>query len=158
MAFRIGFGYDVHMLEEGHDLVLGGVIINHTKGTIAHSDGDVLMDAICDSILGAAALGDIGRHFPDSDPKYKGISSMILLERVHEILIGSGYQIENIDTTIVLQNPKICPYNEEMRRNISKALKISLEKVSIKATTTEFLGFEGREEGVGAYAVCLISN
>jgi 2-C-methyl-D-erythritol 2,4-cyclodiphosphate synthase len=153
MTFRVGFGFDVHKLEEGRALILGGVKIPYHKGTIAHSDGDVLLHAICDSLLGAAALGDIGMHFPDTDINYKGISSLVLLKKVNELLIKYGYRIENIDSTVVLQNPKISHFIEEMRGKISEMLHLEKDKISIKATTTEHIGFEGREEGLSAYAV-----
>ena len=153
---RIGHGYDVHALGEGLRLVLGGVEIPHTKGCIAHSDGDVLVHAICDALLGAAALGDIGKHFPDTSAEFKGIDSLILLRRVVALLAEKGYQIGNIDSTIAMQRPKLRPYIDLMRERIAAAAGVSVEQVSVKATTTEHLGFEGREQGVSAHAVALL--
>jgi 2-C-methyl-D-erythritol 2,4-cyclodiphosphate synthase len=158
MSFRVGFGYDVHRLEEGIPLWLGGVEIPHPKGAVGHSDADVLIHAICDAMLGAAALGDIGTHFPDTDESYKGISSMILLKRCMELLRSSGYEIANIDSTICLQTPKVMPYISRMREQIASELGIKESQVSVKATTEEHLGFTGREEGVSAYAVVLIQS
>lgn len=158
MSFRIGFGYDVHRLEEGIPFWLGGVEIAHSKGAVGHSDADVLIHAICDAMLGAAALGDIGQHFPDKDPSYKGISSLILLERCLELLRSDGYEIGNIDSTICLQHPKVLPYVNKMRETLSARLGISAKQVSVKATTEEQLGFTGKEEGVSAYAVVLIQT
>jgi len=155
---RIGFGYDVHQFAENRELWLGGVKIPHTKGLLGHSDADVLIHAICDALLGAAALGDIGKHFPDTDPIFKGIASKILLSKTAELLASAGYKIQNIDSTIALQIPKIAPYIMQMRNTLSVILGIELDQISIKATTTERLGFEGREEGVSAYAVVLISK
>ena len=156
MIFRIGHGYDVHALGEGLRLVLGGVEIPHTKGCIAHSDGDVLVHAICDALLGAAALGDIGKHFPDTSAEFKGIDSLVLLRRVVELLDDEGYIIGNIDSTIAMQRPKLRPYIDLMRERIAEAAKLNIEQVSVKATTTEHLGFEGEEKGVSATAVCLL--
>jgi len=153
---RIGFGYDVHRFAEGRDLWLGGIKIEHSKGLLGHSDADVLIHAICDALLGAAALGDIGKHFPDTDMKFKGIDSKVLLHETNQLLIAEGYRIQNIDATLALQVPKIAPYIEMMRTTLSQILDIKLNQVSIKATTTEKLGFEGREEGVSAYAVVLL--
>ena len=158
MSFRIGFGYDVHRLEEGIPFWLGGVEIPHSKGAVGHSDADVLIHAICDAILGAAALGDIGSHFPDTDPSYLGISSMVLLQRCMELLRSSGYEIANIDSTICLQTPKVMPFIPRMRERISTLLSIKENQVSVKATTEERMGFTGREEGVSAYAVVLIQD
>ena len=155
---RIGTGYDVHQLTEGRKLILGGVEIPHDKGLLGHSDADVLLHAIMDALLGAAALGDIGSHFPDTDEKYKGISSLKLLKYTGELLFERNYIIENIDSTIIAQQPKLRPYIDEMRKNIAKALEISVEQVSVKATTEERLGFTGREEGISAQAVCLLSG
>jgi len=155
---RNGFGYDVHQFAENRELWLGGVKIPHTKGLLGHSDADVLIHAICDALLGAAALGDIGKHFPDTDPIFKGIASKILLSKTAELLASAGYKIQNIDSTIALQIPKIAPYIMQMRNTLSVILGIDLDQISIKATTTERLGFEGREEGVSAYAVVLISK
>jgi len=156
MNFRIGFGYDVHRLEEGLPFWLGGVEIDHYKGSLGHSDADVLLHAICDAILGAAALGDIGTHFPDTDPAYKGISSTILLRRTGELLASKGYAIGNIDSTICLQIPRVKPYIPRMQMEIARQLGLQESQVSVKATTEEKLGFTGNEEGVSAYAVVLI--
>lgn len=153
---RIGNGYDVHCLVEGRPLILGGIQIEHTLGLLGHSDADVLVHAIMDALLGAAALGDIGKHFPDTDPKYKGISSILLLEHVGKLL--SDYEICNIDSIIVAQKPKLAPHLQKMREQVANALGISIEQVSIKATTTEHLGFEGKEEGISSYAVCLLQE
>ena len=158
MSFRIGFGYDVHRLEEGIPFWLGGVEIDHHKGSVGHSDADVLLHAICDAMLGAAALGDIGSHFPDTDPAYKGIASSILLKRTWELLNSRGYEIGNIDSTICLQTPKIQSYIPEMRKQIAKQLGLQEDQVSVKATTEEKLGFTGREEGISAYAAVLIRS
>ena len=156
MDFRIGHGYDVHALGEGLRLVLGGVEIPHSKGCIAHSDGDVLVHAICDALLGAAALGDIGKHFPDTSAEFQGIDSLVLLRRVVALLADSGYRIGNIDSTIAMQRPKLRPHIELMRERIAEAAGVAVEQVSVKATTTEHLGFEGEEKGVSATAVTLI--
>ena len=156
--FRVGHGYDVHALGEGLRLVLGGVERPHTKGCIAHSDGDVLVHAICDALLGAAALGDIGKHFPDTSAEFKGIDSLILLARVVELLASKGYAIGNIDSTIAMQRPKLRPHIDLMRERIAEAAGVSVEQVSVKATTTEHLGFEGEEKGVSATAVCLLKS
>ena len=158
MNFRIGHGYDVHALGDGLRLVLGGVEIPHSKGCIAHSDGDVLVHAICDALLGAAALGDIGKHFPDTSAEFKGIDSLLLLGRVVALLNKEGYQIANIDSTIAMQRPKLRPYIDLMRERIAETTGLSVEQVSVKATTTEHLGFEGEEKGVSATAVCLIKS
>jgi 2-C-methyl-D-erythritol 2,4-cyclodiphosphate synthase len=155
---RIGFGYDVHCFAEGRELWLGGIKVPHHKGLLGHSDADVLIHAICDALLGAAALGDIGKHFPDTDPAYKGIDSKILLSETRQLVASAGYKIQNIDATIALQAPKIAPYIEMMRNTLSRLLEIEIGQVSVKATTTEHLGFEGREEGVSAYAVVLLEN
>ncbi len=155
---RIGFGYDVHAFVEGRALVLGGVTIPHTQGLLGHSDADVLLHAISDALLGAAALGDIGRHFPDSDPTYEGISSLILLERVMNILRSAGYTVSNVDSTLVLQRPRLAPFVPRMTEEISRAMGLPVSRVSVKATTTEKLGFTGREEGIAAYAVVLIEE
>ena len=153
---RIGTGYDVHRLGEGLPLWIGGVQIPHTHGLIGHSDADVLLHAICDALLGAAALGDIGKHFPDTDPQYKGISSLKLLAHVGQLLQQHGYQVGNIDSTLAAQQPKMAPYILQMRQNIADTLGISIDQVSVKATTTERLGFEGRMEGISAQAVALL--
>ncbi|MBO4936223.1 MAG: 2-C-methyl-D-erythritol 2,4-cyclodiphosphate synthase [Alistipes sp.] len=158
MNFRIGHGYDVHALGEGLRLVLGGVEIAHTKGCIAHSDGDVLVHAICDALLGAAALGDIGKHFPDTSAEFKGIDSLLLLRRVVELLKEEGYTIGNIDSTIAMQRPKLRPHIDLMRQRIAEAAGVDIAQISVKATTTEHLGFEGEERGVSATAVCLIKS
>jgi 2-C-methyl-D-erythritol 2,4-cyclodiphosphate synthase len=158
MTIRVGHGYDVHALGEGLRLVLGGVEIPHTKGCIAHSDGDVLVHAICDALLGAAALGDIGKHFPDTSSEFKGIDSLILLRRVVALLSEEGYTISNIDSTIAMQRPKLRPHIDTMRARIAEAAGLTIEQVSVKATTTEHLGFEGEERGVSATAVCLITK
>ncbi len=158
MIFRIGHGYDVHALGEGLRLVLGGVEIAHTKGCIAHSDGDVLVHAICDALLGAAALGDIGKHFPDTSAEFKGIDSLVLLRRVVGLLKEEGYTIGNIDSTIAMQRPKLRPHIDLMRQRIAEAAGVDIAQISVKATTTEHLGFEGEEKGVSATAVCLIKS
>ena len=156
MDIRIGHGYDVHALGEGLRLVLCGVEIEHYKGCIAHSDGDVAIHAICDSLLGALALGDIGKLFPDSDAKYKGIDSRKLLKEVVDIITSKGYSISNIDCTIAMQRPKLRPHIDLMRERLAEVVGIDVERISVKATTTERLGFEGREEGVSATAVTLL--
>ena len=153
---RIGTGYDVHQLAEGLPLWLGGVLVPHTHGLVGHSDADVLLHAICDALLGAAALGDIGKHFPDTDPQYKGISSLKLLAHVGRLLKEHGYRVENIDSTVAAQRPKLAPHIPQMRQNIADALGIEVGRVSVKATTTEHLGFEGRMEGISSYAVCTV--
>ena len=153
---RIGHGYDVHALGDGLRLVLGGVEIPHTKGCIAHSDGDVLIHAICDAILGALALGDIGKHFPDSSAEFKGIDSRKLLVRVVELIAAEGYRVGNIDSTIAMQQPKLRPYIDSMRSQIAQCVGLDVADVSVKATTTEHLGFEGEQKGVSATAVVLI--
>ena len=158
MSFRIGFGYDVHRLEEGIPFWLGGIQIDFHKGSLGHSDADVLLHAICDAILGAAALGDIGTHFPDTDPAYRGIASSILLDKCGELLKSRGYEIGNIDSTICLQRPKIKDHIPDMQKEIAKHLGLRDDQVSVKATTEEKLGFTGREEGVSAYAVVLIRS
>ena len=155
---RIGMGYDVHRLVEGRELVMGGVKIPYEKGLLGHSDADVLLHAIADALLGAAALGDIGKHFPDTDPAYKGISSLLLLEKVGDLLEEKGYLIENIDATIIAQAPKMRPYIDAMRENIAGALRISPEQVNVKATTEEGLGFTGSGEGISSQAICLLTS
>lgn len=154
---RVGIGYDVHRLIEGRQLVLGGVLIPYEKGLLGHSDADVLLHAIMDSLLGAAALGDIGKHFPDSDDKYKGISSLRLLEYVAELLKEKHYVIENIDSTIIAQKPKLAEYIDKMRDNIADVLKIDKNQVNVKATTEEGLGFTGMGEGISAQAICSLN-
>ncbi len=156
MDFRIGHGYDVHALAEGLPLVLGGVRIPFDRGFVAHSDGDVAIHAVCDALLGAAALGDIGAHFPDTSDEFEGIDSKILLRRVAELLRAEGYEIGNVDCTIRMQRPKLRPYIEAMRRAMAGAMGVDDDRVSVKATTTEHLGFEGREEGVSVSAIALI--
>ena len=155
---RIGTGYDVHALGEGLPLWIGGVQIPHTHGLIGHSDADVLLHAICDALLGAADIGDIGKHFPDTDPQYKGISSLKLLAHVGRLLKEKGYRVGNIDSTVVAQRPKLASYIPLMRQHIADTLGIDIDQVSVKATTTEHLGFEGREEGISAQAVALLDN
>lgn len=156
MDIRIGHGYDVHALAEGLRLVLCGVEIEHTKGCVAHSDGDVAIHAICDAMLGALALGDIGKLFPDTDQQYKGIDSTILLKYVVELIESKGYSISNIDCTIAMQRPKLRPHIDTMRERLSEVVGIAIDRISVKATTTERLGFEGREEGVSTTAVVLL--
>lgn len=155
---RIGLGYDVHKLVPNRDLIIGGVKIPHTLGLLGHSDADVLIHAIMDSLLGAAALGDIGKHFPDTDAEFKGISSIKLLNEVRELLSKNNYKIENIDATIIAQRPKMSPYITSMRENISEALRISINQINVKATTEEGLGFTGIEEGISSQSICLISK
>lgn len=155
---RIGIGYDVHKLVEGRKLILGGVNIEHDTGLLGHSDADVLVHAIMDSILGALSLGDIGKHFPDNDDKFKDISSLILLKEVYNTMDKLEYRISNIDSIIVAQEPKMKPYIEEMRKNISEVLNTDICNINIKATTTEKLGFEGRYEGISSQAVCILSK
>lgn len=156
MNIRIGHGYDVHALAEGLRLVLCGVEIEHTKGCVAHSDGDVAIHAICDAMLGALALGDIGKLFPDTDPKYRGIDSTILLKHVVDLVSSKGFVISNIDCTIAMQRPKLRPHIDTMRERLSEVVGIDIDCISVKATTTEHLGFEGREEGVSTTAVVLL--
>ncbi len=158
MKIRVGFGYDVHQLKEGEELFLGGIRIEHTKGTVGYSDGDVLIHAICDALLGAANLRDIGYHFPDTEKEFDGIDSRILLKRTYNLLKYRGYAIGNIDSTICLEKPKIKDHIGEMCAAIADTLNISIEDVSIKATTTEQLGFVGSEDGVSAYATVLIER
>lgn len=153
---RIGHGYDVHRLVEGRKLIMGGVDIPYTKGLLGHSDADVLLHAIMDALLGAAALGDIGKHFPDNDPAYAGANSLQLTLQVGKILRNRGYRIVNIDATVIAQAPKLAPHIEQMRRNIAEALCIDVDAVSVKATTEEHLGFTGDGSGISAHAVCLI--
>ena len=153
---RIGYGYDAHVLQAGRRLVLGGVEIPHECGLFGHSDADVLYHALCDALLGALAMGDIGQHFPDKDPAYKNIDSGILLKKVFELIVKAGYRVGNLDATLRLQRPKIAPYIPQMRRNIAELLSIPVDRVSIKATTTEKMGFEGEERGVSASAVVLL--
>lgn len=156
MNFRVGHGYDVHRLVENRDLIIGGVNIPHHTGLLGHSDADVLLHAISDSLLGAIAQGDIGKHFPDTDESYRGADSLILLSLVGEILKKEGYEVGNIDATVIAQAPKLAPYIPQMRLNIARALEIELDAVSVKATTEEGLGFTGEEKGIAACAVCLV--
>lgn len=155
---RIGMGYDVHKLVEGRDLIMGGVNIPYEKGLLGHSDADVLLHAIMDALLGAAALGDIGKHFPDTDPAYKGISSIKLVEHVGNLLDEHGFVIENIDATIIAQRPKMRPHIDQMRENIANALGIEVDRVNVKATTEEGLGFTGSGEGISSQAICLLQK
>ena len=155
---RVGMGYDVHKLVEGRELIIGGVKIPHTLGLLGHSDADVLLHAIMDALLGAAALGDIGKHFPDTDPAYKGISSIKLLEHVRTLIEEKGFVIENIDATIIAQKPKMRPHIPQMEENIASALGIAAAQVNVKATTEEKLGFTGTGEGMSCHAVCLIDK
>lgn len=155
---RIGFGYDVHELVEARDLIIGGVSIPHEKGLLGHSDADVLVHAIMDSILGALALGDIGAHFPDTDQQYKDISSLTLLKKVKETMDDKDYKIGNIDATLAAQAPKLAPFIQDMRKNIAEILDCSIEDINVKATTTEKLGFVGRKEGISSYSVCLLKS
>ena len=155
---RVGMGYDVHKLVEGRDLILGGVKIEHSLGLLGHSDADVLVHAIMDALLGAAALGDIGKHFPDTDEQYKGADSMKLLAHVAELIEQEGYVIENIDATIIAQKPKLRPYIEQMEENIARVLHIQKNQINVKATTEELLGFTGREEGMAAQAICSLTG
>ena len=156
MNIRIGHGYDVHQLTEGRDLIIGGVNIPHHLGLLGHSDADVLLHAISDSLLGALALGDIGKHFPDTDNEYKGANSLELLACVYELVKANGYEVGNVDATILAQAPKLAPYIPQMRLNIARALEIEIDSVSVKATTEEKLGFTGEEKGIAAHAVCLV--
>jgi 2-C-methyl-D-erythritol 2,4-cyclodiphosphate synthase len=158
MAFRVGFGFDVHQLAEGEEFWLGGILLEHYKGAFGHSDADVLIHAICDALLGAAALGDIGYHFPDTSPEYKGIDSKILLIDVVRLISEKGYTIGNIDATVSLQLPKIKPHIFAIREKLAEVMGIDINLISVKATTTEKLGYVGQEEGVNAHAVCLINS
>lgn len=158
MKIKVGFGYDVHALAPEETLVLGGVVIPHSMGTVAHSDGDVLIHALCDALLGAAALRDIGFHFPDTDPKFKGVDSSTLLKEVASLLDSKGFVIGNVDATIAAQQPKINPFIPQMQSHLAQVLGVDLDDVSLKASTTERLGFEGREEGISVYAVALIEK
>lgn len=155
---RIGQGYDVHRLAEGETLWLGGILIPHSKGTVAHSDGDVLIHAICDALLGAVNLGDIGTHFPDISEQFKNIDSKILLKKTNALVKNTGFEIVNIDSTISAQQPKLKPFIPEMKKVMADVLEIDSEQISVKATTTEKLGFEGREEGISALAVVLVQK
>lgn len=157
-TMRVGFGYDVHRLVEDRKLILGGVEIPYEKGLLGHSDADVLVHAVMDAMLGAAGMGDIGRHFPDSDNQYKGIDSMILLQKVTELLTEAGYIVNNIDVTVVAQRPKLAGYIPQMEANLAKAVLVDEDAINVKATTTEKLGFEGEGLGMSAYAVCTIAK
>lgn len=156
MSYRIGSGVDFHQFAEGRELYIGGVKIPHHKGALGHSDADVLLHAICDAMLGALALGDIGKHFPDTDQTFKNIDSKILLAKVNQLIADKGYKVINIDSTLCLQSPKIAPYIEQMQSTIAEIVSVNVEDVSIKATTTEKMGFVGREEGLVAYATVLL--
>lgn len=158
MDIRIGNGYDVHALAEGLTLTLGGVRIPFEKGCVAHSDGDVLIHALCDALLGALALGDIGRHFPDTDEKYRNIDSRLLLRKVRDMIAEKGYHISNADCTLLLQKPKVAPYIDEMRKCLASDLGVEISRIAVKATTTEHLGYEGRGEGVSAMASVLLTG
>ncbi|RZK81276.1 MAG: 2-C-methyl-D-erythritol 2,4-cyclodiphosphate synthase [Pedobacter sp.] len=158
MKIKVGFGFDVHQLKDNHPFIMGGVNLEHHKGAYGHSDADVLLHAICDALLGAANLRDIGFHFKNTDPRWKGISSLILLQESVKLLKGKGWEIGNIDAMICLEAPRINPHIPFMQQNIAQAIDISVEDISIKATTNEQMGFIGREEGVVAYAVCLIQK
>ena len=158
MKIKVGFGFDVHQLQEGRDFYIGGVKIPHSKGALGHSDADALIHAICDALLGAAGLKDIGFYFPDTSAEFKGIDSKILLERVVNLISEKGYSIGNVDVSLVLEKPKINPYIDEMINTLAPILKVELDDISIKATTNEKMGYVGREEGIAAYAVCLISK
>ena len=155
---RIGMGYDVHRLAEDRALIIGGVEIPYEKGLLGHSDADVLLHAVMDALLGAAAMGDIGKHFPDTDPAYKGISSLVLLEKVGELLRENGFIIENIDATIIAQAPKMRPYIDSMRENIARVLEVDISCVNVKATTEEGLGFTGSGEGISSQAICMLTS
>jgi 2-C-methyl-D-erythritol 2,4-cyclodiphosphate synthase len=158
MSLRIGYGYDVHQLAEGEDLVVGGLVVPHTKGSVGHSDADVLLHVICDALLGALALGDIGTHFPDTDPAYKGIDSKILLRKTWAMVKARGWQLANVDSTVCLQRPKLKPHIPAMRQCIADLLEADVDQIGIKATTTEKLGFVGLEQGISAHAVVLLES
>ena len=155
---RIGHGYDVHKLAENRDLIIGGVKIPHTLGLLGHSDADVLLHAVSDALLGALALGDIGKHFPDTDPNYKGADSLKLLAKVVELIGEKGYEVSNLDAIIIAQKPKLAPYIDQMRKNIADTCHADISQVSVKATTEERLGFTGREEGISAHCVALLER
>ena len=156
MSIRIGHGYDVHRLTEGRDLIIGGVNIPHYLGLLGHSDADVLLHAVSDALLGALALGDIGTHFPDNDESFRGADSLVLLRCVYELISARGYEVGNVDATVLAQAPKLAPFIPQMRLNIARALEVEVDKISIKATTEEHLGFTGEEKGIAAHAVCLV--
>ncbi|MBQ8118876.1 MAG: 2-C-methyl-D-erythritol 2,4-cyclodiphosphate synthase [Lachnospiraceae bacterium] len=155
---RVGMGYDVHKLAEGRDLIIGGVKIPYEKGLLGHSDADVLLHAITDALFGAAAMGDIGKHFPDTDPAYKGADSLLLLQKAGEMLREEGFLIENIDATIIAQAPKMRPYIDTMRENIARVLELDVRQVNVKATTEEGLGFTGSGEGISSQAICMLTS
>jgi 2-C-methyl-D-erythritol 2,4-cyclodiphosphate synthase len=155
---RIGHGYDVHAFSDNRKCIIGGVTIPYEKGLLGHSDADVLLHAVSDSLLGAAALGDIGKHFPDTDPAYKGADSLLLLKKVGELLQEKGYKVVNVDATVIAQAPKLAPFITQMRENIANALNLDVDFISVKATTEEKLGFTGRKEGISAHSVCLIEK
>ncbi len=155
---RIGHGYDVHAFADDRRCIIGGVDIPYERGLLGHSDADVLLHAISDSLLGAAALGDIGKHFPDNDPAYEGADSLVLLGRVVELISSKGYRVNNIDATVIAQAPKMAPYIEKMRENIARILMVEVDRVNVKATTEEKMGFTGRKEGISAHCVCLIED
>jgi len=158
MKIKVGFGFDVHQLKDNHPFIVGGVLLEHHRGAFGHSDADVLTHAICDALLGAANLGDIGHHFKNTDERWRGISSLILLKKCVELIAEKGFQVGNVDAMLCLEAPKIKPYINEMKANIAKAMGCDMEDISIKATTGETMGFVGREEGVVAYAACLIQK
>lgn len=158
MNYRIGHGYDVHRLVEGRKLILGGVLIPYKTGLLGHSDADVLLHAVCDALLGAASMRDIGYHFPDKDPAYEGISSLILLKKTSELIASKGYNVSNIDVTVIAQAPKLSPYIEQMAANIAECLQIDKDQVNVKATTEEHMGFTGTGEGIAAHAVCILQK
>lgn len=158
MKIKVGIGFDVHQLKEGHPFIVGGVDLQHSRGAFGHSDADVLLHAICDALLGAAALGDIGVHFKNTDERWRGISSMVLLKETLRLIVEAGYSIGNIDAALCLEAPKINPHIPQMRKNIAEVLNLEVEDISIKATTNETMGFIGREEGVVAYAICLLEK
>ena len=158
MSLRIGYGYDVHQLAEGEDLVIGGLTVPHEKGSVGHSDADVLLHVICDALLGALALGDIGTHFPDTDMAFKGIDSKVLLKRTWDLVQSHGWTLSNMDTTVCLQRPKLKPHIPQMRKCIAEVMEVEMGRIGIKATTTEKLGFVGTEEGVSAHAVVLLER
>ena len=158
MSLRIGYGYDVHQLAEGEDLVIGGLVVPHMKGSVGHSDADVLLHVMCDAMLGALALGDIGTHFPDTDPAYKGIDSKILLKRTWDLVQSKGWALSNMDTTVCLQRPKLKPHIPAMRECVANILGVELDRIGIKATTTENLGFVGSEDGISAHAAVLLEK
>lgn len=155
---RIGIGYDVHKLVDGRKLIIGGVLIPHEKGLLGHSDADVLLHAVCDALLGAAGLGDLGEHFPDSDPRYKGIDSLKLLTEVGKKIAEKGFKLSNIDTVVIAEAPKLAPFRDQMKKNIAKALSVSPDCINVKATTEEGLGFTGKKEGIAAWAVATIKK